>query len=74
LSGGPNWPFVVIGIGFALVGVVFMAYGYVRHRDVELALARGEYASLPNRATMLLAGFGVLLGLATVLLLVLHPT
>jgi putative membrane protein len=58
LSDGANWPFVTIGIGFALVGVAFTAYGYVRHRDVELALTRGEYASVPNRATFLLAALG----------------
>ena len=73
LSGGPNWPFVVIGVGFAAVGVAFTAYGYLRHRDVELALARGEYATLPNRTAMAFAIFGVALGLATVALLVIHP-
>jgi uncharacterized membrane protein YidH (DUF202 family) len=31
LSHGPNWPFEIVGMAFALVGVVFMAYGYVRH-------------------------------------------
>jgi putative membrane protein len=69
LSGGPNWPFQLIGIAFALVGVVFMAYSYVRHRDVQEALARGQYASLPNRAAILFAGIGALLGLATIVLL-----
>jgi putative membrane protein len=74
LSDGPNWPFVAIGIGFAGVGVAFMAYGYIRHREVELALARGAYATMPNRVAMVFAAFGVLLGLATVVLLVIHPT
>jgi putative membrane protein len=73
LSGGSNWPFVAIGVGFAVVGVAFTAYGYVRHREVELALDRGEYVVLPNRAAMILAGFGVLLGLATLALLLLDP-
>jgi putative membrane protein len=74
LSAGSNWPFVLIGVGFAVVGVAFMAFGYLRHRQVELALERGGYASLPNRAALIFAAFGVLLGLATVVLLLLHPT
>jgi putative membrane protein len=74
LSQGANWPFEVIGVAFALVGIAFIAYGYLRQKDVEEAIARGEYAPLANRAALLLAGVGVLLGLATVALLVLHPT
>jgi inner membrane protein YidH len=74
LSHGANWPFEVVGIGFGVVGVAFMTYGYLRHRDVDAALTRGDYASLPNRVALLLAALGGLLGLATVLLVVLHPS
>ena len=74
LSPGANWPFEVIGVAFALVGIAFIAYGYLRQKDVEEAIARGEYAPLANRAALVLAGVGVLLGLATVVLLVIHPT
>jgi uncharacterized membrane protein YidH (DUF202 family) len=64
----------VIGVAFAVVGIAFMAYGYVRHKDIDAALARGDYASLPSRAAVLFAGAGALLGLATILLVVLHPS
>jgi inner membrane protein YidH len=74
LAGGPRWPFEAIGIAFALVGIAFMAFGYVRHKEVDAALARGDYASLPGRAAILFAGIGSLLGLATILLVVLHPS
>jgi putative membrane protein len=73
LSEGPNWPFEVVGIGFAVVGVVFVTYGYVRHRSVEAALARGDYASLSNQAAFVFAALGALLGVATLLLVVLSP-
>jgi putative membrane protein len=73
LSGGADWPFQAIGIGFAVVGVAFMAYGYLRHRDVDAALARGEYASLPGRAAVVFAGVGALLGLATIVLVAIEP-
>jgi inner membrane protein YidH len=74
LAEGANWPFEVIGVAFALVGVAFVAYGYVRQKAVEEAIARGEYAPLENRAAFLFAAVGVLLGLATLVLLVIHPT
>jgi putative membrane protein len=73
LAGGPSWPFEVIGIAFAIVGITFMTYGYFRHRSVDAALARGGYASLPDRAAVFFAGLGGLLGFATILLVVLHP-
>ena len=74
LSRGPTWPFEVIGVSFALVGVGFIAYGYVRQKQVEEALVRAEYAPLNDRAALVFASLGVLLGLATLVLLLVHPT
>jgi putative membrane protein len=73
LASGPSWPFEVIGVAFAVVGIAFMTYGYVRHRSVDVALSRGDYTSLPNRAAVLFASLGGLLGLATIVLVVLDP-
>ena len=73
LSSGPNWPFEVIGIGFAVVGTAFMGYGYVRYRDVDRALSRGDYARLPGRAAVAFASLGTVLGIATVVLVVFEP-
>lgn len=73
LAGGPSWPFEVIGVAFAVVGVTFMTYGYVRHRSVDAALSRGDYMSLPNRVALVFAGLGGLLGFATILLVLVHP-
>jgi putative membrane protein len=73
LAGGASWPFEVIGVAFALVGITFMMYGYVRHRSVDAALSRGDYLSLPNHAAVFFASLGGLLGFATILLVVLHP-
>ena len=49
-----------------------MAYGYIRHRDVEGALDRGDYAGLEERAAFIFAAIGTLLGVATILLVVLN--
>jgi putative membrane protein len=73
LAGGPRWPFEAIGVAFAAVGIGFMTYGYVRHRDVDAALERGDYSALPSRAGVLFAGVGAVLGLGTILLVVLNP-
>jgi putative membrane protein len=73
LAGGPSWPFEVIGVAFAVVAITFMTYGYFRYRSVEVALSRGDYMSFPNRAAVFFAGLGALLGLATILLVLLHP-
>jgi putative membrane protein len=72
LSSGPNWPFELVGIAFALVGIVFMSYGYIRHREVETALDRGDYTGLEERAALAFALAGGLLGVATVVLVLLN--
>jgi len=74
LSGGKRWPYEVIGVVFAAIGVAFMAYGYVRHKEVDEALARGEYRTLPSHTALVFAGVGTLLGLATLVLVLLQPS
>ncbi len=73
LSGGSAWPYEAIGVGFALVGVLFIAYAYIRQKRVEEALARGDYAPFETRAGLVFALLGVLLGLATIAIVVAHP-
>ena len=68
-----EWPCEVIGVSFGVVGVAFVGYGYFREQAVDAALARGEYAQLPNRAALIFAALGVLLGLATIVLLLALP-
>ena len=74
LSSGVNWPFEIIGVVFGAVGVGFIAYGYVRQRAVEAALARGDYAPFPTRAALVFSGLGILLGFATILLLLIDSS
>src|SRR4051812_18667473 len=63
LSAGAAWPFQVLGIAFAVVGLLFIAYAYVRQIRVEAALARGEYAPFETRAAFVFAVLGALLGI-----------
>ena len=59
-----------MGVGFALLGVAFVAYGYRRLREFYAAIARGEYARPDGRVMALLAGVGVVLGLALLAIVV----
>ena len=63
LTPGAQWPYTVAGIGFAGVGVVFIGYAFVRHRRVERAISRGEFAPPEESFITALAVVGVLLGL-----------
>lgn len=66
LSTGAAWPYEVIGIAFALVGLVFIVYAYLRQKRVEEALARGEFAPFDTRAGLAFAVVGGLLAIATI--------
>jgi putative membrane protein len=74
LSKGTKWPFEAIGVGFAVVGVTFIVQGYQRQKRLEQALQRGDYVPLETLAALLFAGLGVVLGLATIVLVVIDPS
>ena len=73
LSSGAAWPFEVIGVAFAAVGLLFIAYAYVRQTRIEEALARGEYAPFAPRLALAFAALGVMLGLATITVILVQP-
>jgi inner membrane protein YidH len=61
-----EWPYAVVGIGWALYSLALFAYGSFRSRRVERALDRGEMIpSSRTEARGLMAG-GVALCLATI--------
>jgi putative membrane protein len=72
LSQGANWPFEVVGTAFGLSGIALIAYGYVRQREVEAAIARGGYAPFDTRAGLVFTLLGVILGFATILVILIE--
>ena len=44
LSGGTSWPYELLGVGYSLLGIAFIAYGHRRQHVVEAAVQRGEWA------------------------------
>lgn len=73
LAGGPAWPYVVVGVAYSVVGIVFIASGLRRLNAVDDALRRGEYVPPGARALTALTASGVLLGVLTVALVVYQP-
>jgi putative membrane protein len=63
LTSGPTWPFVVAGAGFALLGVLLIAFAAIRHRQVERALDRGEPVQPDDGAILAITLAGIVLGL-----------
>jgi inner membrane protein YidH len=73
LSSGASWPYEVIGVAFAAVGMLLIGYAYLRQKRVEEALVRGEYAPFETRVALAFAALGILLGAATILVVLAHP-
>ena len=38
-----HWPYEVLGAGFAVLGLIFIAYASWRHREIERAVSQGEF-------------------------------
>ena len=70
LGGGPNWPYAVMGAGYALLGLGFIVYGSWRSRSVRQAFERGEFEYPDTRVLTALTTLAVLLGAATFVLVV----
>ena len=68
-----TWPYTVIGLAFALIGMVFIAYGERRRRVVDRAIREGEFAEINATLSLFLTATGVLLGLAMILVILINP-
>src|SRR3954453_12398539 len=49
-DGGSAWPFVALGAVYALLGVLIVAYGLYRGREVDRAIREGRWLSLDDTA------------------------
>jgi putative membrane protein len=62
---GAPWPYVILGIGFCVLGTLMMGAGVYRLRQVNRALERGEFGPLDERVATLIGAFTVVLAVAT---------
>lgn len=69
LSGGvEDWTYAAVGIGFSVWGAMSIAYGTGRARAVKERLDEGHFLHAA-RWTTILAAIGLILGLATAILI-----
>ena len=66
LSSGAAWPYELLGVSYSLLGVAFIFCGQRRQNAVEAAVRRGEWAPLDPRVATAFTGVGVVLGVATI--------
>ena len=64
-----RWPYTVVGVAFALLGVLCIAYGERRRAAVDRAVRDGAFADADPRLTRAMTGAGVVLGVGLVILM-----
>src|SRR3954447_3682803 len=69
-TGGADWPFVVLGAGYALLGVLIVVYGLRRGREGDRAIRAGHWLSLDDRAMWLIGAMTILLGVMAAVVIV----
>jgi putative membrane protein len=64
------WPYELLGAGYGALAVAFLVLAYARTREVERALGSGSFAPLSQRVMVGLAAGGIVLAVATVVVLI----
>jgi putative membrane protein len=65
---GSSTAFALLGAGFAILGLAFIAYGSVRDRVVGRELARGAFRPVDRWIVWTFTGFMAMLALVTIAL------
>ena len=69
-NAGHRWPYVVLGVGYAALGISLALYGARRHREVEAALDVREYARPDPRMILAFAWTTSVLAAGTAVVLI----
>lgn len=69
---GTRWPFVILGIGYALLSIAVFALGLTRYREIERAIEEGESVESGAKPLLWLTASGVLLALATLVIMLIQ--
>ena len=65
-----DWPYTVLGVGFATIGLICFVYGHVRREAVDRSVREGEFAELSETVTLVISVGGALLAAALVALII----
>jgi hypothetical protein len=70
LTGGSSVGYHVVGIGYALLGIAFLACGFHRQRQQEAGLLEGRFVPFAPSAALAFAVAGIVLGTATAVVVI----
>ena len=69
IAGGPQALYSIVGILFALLGVILIAYGRRRGRDVDAAISAGRFQAADEHVLTLVALLAALGGVLLIALI-----
>jgi putative membrane protein len=64
------WPYVALGCGYASLAIGLLVVGALRQRDLEHAMRTGAHVPLPFRTVGVFTAGGVVLAVATAVLVI----
>jgi len=70
LTGGSSVGYKLVGIGYGVLGVAFIAFGFRRQQLQEEAMLEGRFAPFSRGSALVFAAAGVVLGVATVVVVI----
>ena len=70
LTGGSSVGYQLVGVGYALLGLAFIAYGFRRQQLQEAAMLEGRFVPFGRGAALAFAAAGMVLGTATVVVVI----
>jgi putative membrane protein len=66
LTGGTSIGYELVGVGYGVLGIAFVAYGHRRQQALERALDEGRFIPLGRGVLLVFTISGIILGAATV--------
>ena len=69
VAGGPQALYSVVGVLFALIGILVILYGRKRGRDVDASISEGGYQPADERMLAVIAGLAAAGGLLLIVLI-----
>jgi putative membrane protein len=65
-----QWPYTVMGVGFAVIGIICFLYGHIRREQVDRAVREGDFSELSHVVTLVISLGGAILALGLVVLII----